>query len=88
MHMHNLPNLSTLPPIVLLGDPDGLIERAAWSLLLVDIVASARLALQIENRYRRAVWLRGFRPATLQAAHCQSKMIAPAQTGKENQHGT
>ncbi len=68
MELHNLPNLSTLPPVVLQGDPDGEIERAAFSLLLADVVGSARLALTIQNEYRRAVWLRGFRPATIAAA--------------------
>jgi hypothetical protein len=62
------PNLSTLPPVVLQGDSDGDIERAAWSLLLVDVVGAARLALTIQNPYRRAVWLKGFRQSTIAAA--------------------
>lgn len=69
MQMHNLPaDLSTLPPVVLQGDPDGEIERKAFGLLLTDVVGACRLALTIENEYRRAVWLRGFRPATIAAA--------------------
>jgi len=68
MKMHNLPNLSTLPPVVFVGDPDGEIERAAFALCRCDIVGAARLALTIQNVYRRAVWLRGFRPATIAAA--------------------
>ena len=69
MELHNLPaDLSSLPAPVPLGDPDGEIERAAFALLLTDVVGACRLALTIQNEYRRAVWLRGFRPATIQAA--------------------
>ena len=68
MQLETLPNLSTLPPLVLQGDSDGVIERAAFALLLTDIVGAARLALTIVNPYRRAAWLRGFRPATIAAA--------------------
>jgi hypothetical protein len=69
MELCNLPtDLPTLPAVVLQGDPDGVIERAAFALLLTDVVGAARLALTIQNPYRRAVWLRGFRPATLDAA--------------------
>ncbi len=63
-----LTDLSTLPSVVLVGDPDGEIERAAFALLPHDGVGAARLALTIQNAYRRAVWLRGFRPATIAAA--------------------
>lgn len=64
-----LPNdLSRLPAVVLQGDSDGEIERRVFALCRCDIVAAARLALTIENPYRRAAWLRGFRPATLAAA--------------------
>jgi hypothetical protein len=69
MELCNLPDdLSSLPSVVLVGDPDGEIERAAFALLLCDVIGAARLALTIQNPFRRAVWLRGFRPATLQAA--------------------
>jgi hypothetical protein len=68
MQMHSFPDLSALPAVVLRGDPDGEIERAAFALLLTDVVGAARLALTIKNPYRRAVWLKGFRPATIQAA--------------------
>jgi hypothetical protein len=61
-------DLSSLPPVVLQGDPDGEIERAVFALCLVDIVGACRLALTIRNSYRRAVWMRGFRPATIERA--------------------
>lgn len=69
MELETLPaDLSTLPPVVLQGDVDGQIERAAWSLLLTDVVGACTLALTIKNDYRRAVWLRGFRQRTIAAA--------------------
>lgn len=77
MQTHNVPdNLSTLPAPVLQGDPDGVLERAAFALLRCDVVASARLALTISNPYRRAVWVRGFRPSTIEAARRQELSYA------------
>jgi len=68
--MFTLPDdLSSLPPVVLVADPDGERERAVSALCRSDIVAAARLALTIQNRYRRAAWLRGFSRATMNAAY-------------------
>lgn len=53
---------------VLQGDPDGEIERRVFALCRCDIVGACRLALTIRNPFRRAVWLRGFRAATIAAA--------------------
>lgn len=74
MRTEPLPDdLSTLPAVALQGDPDGAIERAAFALLPGDPIGACRLALTIQNPARRAVMLRGFRPATIAAA---SKAIA------------
>ena len=74
MRLEELPDdLSTLPPIVLQGDPDGVIERAAFALLPHDVVGSARLVLTIQNPYRCAVWLRGFRQVTIAAARVRNE---------------
>lgn len=61
-------DLSSLPALILVGDPDGEIERRAFALCRCAIVGAARLALTIQNRFRREAWLRGFRSSTLQAA--------------------
>ena len=69
MELCDLPDdLPSVPAVVLQGDPDGERERAAFALLPHDVVGSARLALTIQNRFRRAAWLRGFRSVTIALA--------------------
>lgn len=69
MELHDLP--STLPtvPAANVADPDGETGRALAALALSgDTIGAARLALTIQNDYRRAAWLQHFRPATIAAA--------------------
>jgi len=66
-----LPLPGDLPAVapVVGSDPDGELERAAWSLLRRgDNIAAAALVLTIQHPYRRAAWLANFRPSTIAAA--------------------
>lgn len=61
-------DLPSVAPIVG-SDPDGERERAIWcALRRGDNIGAARLALSIVNPYRRAVFLKYFRPSTIAAA--------------------
>jgi hypothetical protein len=53
MELCHLPDdLPSAPALVLVGDPDGEIECAAFALLRHDVVGAARLALTIQNPFR------------------------------------
>lgn len=69
--MRILPLPCDLPAVAAIvgTDPDGEIERAVYALAAAgDLVGACRLSYTIENRYRRAVWLRQFRQATIEVA--------------------
>lgn len=69
METNDLPSFLVSVPPANVSDPDGDIERAlAAAALQGDAVGAARLALTIQNAYRRAAWLQHFRPSTIAAA--------------------